>query len=522
MIASLLSVARNDNFDYIHAFSYALKNQFEIISRNENYAFNHNNFYHNGNNRIWRLPRLLAKGTPTETKSRNDDFIVCNNGLLSINNGLFSRNDYGGNFIFGFWSNSNFGFLFNRKINSKKNFISEGEKTMKKIFLTTIALLTMASASVFGMYGPDSDWITFLTDGNRFRARADQLGFTLGNDMIKGTFGFRNKGFGGAFGNMLNTTNGAYYNFDPTISMGLAYTSSLISVGVGYNATIGQRWNRYNGKDTSKKVEAVAHTPVLVLNALDNAFRMAIPIQVVHLTDKMDGVGKGSVTAVSLDAQFRYYTGLDFLPQIRLYIIYGSYGYELSPEVGDKIKGKFAESFGFDFRLWFGSMVEEVALNPIIKIQYNQALGRQHNQTRIQAANLVDNAASNNPYSLARSVIAGRSGTMPEGWRTRWGTGAYDLRIIPALGLTANSDIVSLYAEPSLGFRVNQQGSATQKNVKELMSLYWGAYAEIYITPLKNLEWYFEVDVNNGGTTADQSAITFASTTGITWYLPAL
>ncbi|TXJ31785.1 cell surface protein, partial [Brachyspira aalborgi] len=53
-------------------------------------------------------------------------------------------------------------------------------------------------------------------------------------------------------------------------------------------------------------------------------------------------------------------------------------------------------------------------------------------------------------------------------------------------------------------------------------SLYYGAYAEIYITPLKNLEWYFEVDLNNGGTTADQSAITFASTTGITWYLPAL
>ena len=128
LIASLLSVARNDNFNYIHAFSYALKNQFEIISRNENYAFNHNNFYHNGNNRIWRLPLLLAKGTPTETKSRNDDFIVCNNGLLSINNGLFSRNDYGGNFIFGFWSNSNFGFLFNRKINSKKNLFQKEKK----------------------------------------------------------------------------------------------------------------------------------------------------------------------------------------------------------------------------------------------------------------------------------------------------------------------------------------------------------------------------------------------------------
>ena len=94
---------------------------FEIISRNENYAFNHNNFYHNGNNRIWRLPRLL-------TKSRNDDFIVCNNGLLSLNNDLFFRNDYGGNFIFGFWSNSNFGFLFNRKINSKKILFQKEKK----------------------------------------------------------------------------------------------------------------------------------------------------------------------------------------------------------------------------------------------------------------------------------------------------------------------------------------------------------------------------------------------------------
>ena len=377
---------------------------------------------------------------------------------------------------------------------------------MKKIFLTTIALLSMASATIFGMYGPDSDWITFLTDGNRFRARADQLGFTLGNDTIKGTFGFRNKGFGGQFGKMLNTTDGVNYNFNPTISMGLGYTSSLISVGVGYNATIGsQRWTKYNGKAEGKTTEAVAHTPVLVLNAMDNAFRMAIPIQVVNLADKYEGGDKSRFTAVSLDAQFRYYTGLDFLPQIRLYLRYGNYGYEAT-EGGTKDKGTFAETFGFDFRLWFGSMVEEVAINPIIKIQYNGALGKQHNQTRIQAANLVS----------ATTTIGG------SGYTPTWAKGAWDLKIIPALGITANSDIVSLYVEPSLGFQINQKGSATDNKVKELYSLYYGAYAEIYITPLKNLEWYFEVDLNNGGTTADQSAITFASTTGITWYLPAL
>ena len=37
---------------------------------------------------------------------------------------------------------------------------------MRKIFLTAIALLSMASASVFGMYGVDTYWINFLTHGN--------------------------------------------------------------------------------------------------------------------------------------------------------------------------------------------------------------------------------------------------------------------------------------------------------------------------------------------------------------------
>ncbi|TXJ49894.1 hypothetical protein EPJ84_07525 [Brachyspira aalborgi] len=111
-----------------------------------------------------------------------------------------------------------------------------------------------------------------------------------------------------------------------------------MSVGVGYNATIGtNRWTKYNGKAEGKTTEAIVHTLVLVLNAMDNAFRMAIPIQVVNLADKFDDL-KGSVTAVSLDARFRYFTGLDFLPQIRLLIKYGNYGEQLGSEVGDKEK----------------------------------------------------------------------------------------------------------------------------------------------------------------------------------------
>ena len=401
---------------------------------------------------------------------------------------------------------------------------------MKKIFLTTIALLSIVSASVFGMYGVNSgDWIGFLTHGNQFRARVQQLGFTLGNDTIKGTFGFFNNGRG-AWGSMLSQSTaageagtGLYYDFTPTISMGLAYTSSLISVGVGYNATIGPRWDRYNNKTEPKKVEAVVHTPVLVLNAMDNAFRMAIPIQVVNLTDKFGDL-KGSVTAVSLEAQFRYYSGLDFLPQIRLYIKYGNYGGQLS-QGGQKEKLTFAESFGFDFRLYFGAMVEEVAIQPIVKLAYNGALGKQHSKTSVTALSALDDSASfmGQITSLFANPGSG-STTQPTttyGGNAAWKKSAWDLTLAPALGITANSDIVSLYVEPSLGLKITQQGSATDEKVKETYGLAWGTYAEIYITPIKNLEWYFEADVSGAAAPA-QPTVNLAASTGITWYLPAL
>ena len=400
---------------------------------------------------------------------------------------------------------------------------------MKKIFLTTIALLSIASASVFGMYGVNSDsWILFLTHGNQFRARMGQLGFTLGNDTIKGTFGFFNDGRG-AYGSMLSQSTaagesgtGLYYDFTPTISMGLAYTSSLISVGVGYNATIGPRWTKYNGKTEGKKTEAVVHTPVLVLNAMDNAFRMAIPIQVVNLTDKATD-GKGSVTAVSLEAQFRYYSGLDFLPQIRLLIKYGNYGYNLSGG-GEKFKETLAESFGFEFRLYFGAMVEEVALQPYIKLAYNGALGKQHSNTKVTALGALTDSATV-AGQLSAAFAGGGAGATPTpsyGGNAAWKKSAWDLTLAPTLGITANSDIVSLYVEPSLGLQITQSGSETDSKVKELYSLYWGAYAEIYITPIKNLEWYFEADVSGGDASLKEPPVNLAASTGITWYLPAL
>ena len=385
---------------------------------------------------------------------------------------------------------------------------------MKKIFLTTITLLSMASASVFGMYGVDTDWIFFLTHGNQFRARLDQLGFTLGNDTIKGTFGFdNNTGFGGAYGGLLVDNDGTHYSFVPSISMGLGYTSSLISVGVGYNATIGDHTQKFNGKTEPKTVNKSAHTPVLVLNAMDNAFRMAIPIQVYVDNDKFDGGGYDNKMAVSVDSQFRYYTGLDALPQVRLYLRYGLYQNESkATKDAEKVKTKYGESFGFDFRLYFGSMVEEVALQPLVRLAYDGALGNYHANTRIQAVKAMDGAYSTVSY----------------------GGGVWNLKLMTGLGLTANSDIVSLYLEPQLGLKVTRRGSSSSAGVgpdgtptaasiaRDSFNLAYNVYAEIYITPLKNLDWYFEAQLGSDLPVGGSLGFGFNGTTGITWYLPAL
>ena len=365
---------------------------------------------------------------------------------------------------------------------------------MKKIFLTTIALLSMASASVFGMYGVDSGWIDFLTHGNQFRARMQQLGFTLGNDTIKGTFGFFNTY---SFGDMLNVPANGDATFIPDMSMGIGYTSSAIGIGVGYTMSFGNKEQKFNGKATSKGQLQLGHTPVLVLNALDNALRIAVPIQVYQNSDKF-AVDSSYYTAVSMDAQIRYYTGLDMLPQIRLYLRFGHYDTEYK-ETNATTKTK-AESFGFDFRLFFGAMVEEVALQPIVKIQFNTALGKNHNTTRIQAINILKGSQTVSINDVLKND-----------------KNPYTLNIIPALGISANSDIVSLYLEPSLGLKII--GSAS-KNVKEAYDLGYGVYGEIYITPVKNVEWYFEAELGN--ILGLVKGLGFNASTGITWYLPAL
>ena len=365
---------------------------------------------------------------------------------------------------------------------------------MKKILLTAMALLTMASVSAFGMYGDQDDWIDFLTDGNQFRARMDQLGFVLGNNTIKGTFGFRSQAATTYLGNILSGGTGAV-DLTTTISAGIGYTSEPFGIGVGYNYThVHDRLG--------------VHTPVLMINALNNNLRIAIPVQIATsqnprniAVDANPGINYDKdYVGVSTDIQLRYYTGIDAFNAIRVYFRYGQAGYK--NEIAGSTTDYFAQSIGFQTRFYFlNTQIGNVTVNPYLKVEFDTAL--------------VGDATTVRAGDYTAPVI--NSGT----YKQEWEKTPYTVTAAAVLGITANSDIVSLYVEPSLGYTAVYGGklqTAADSIVEH--SLYWGAYAELYITPVQDLEWYFEMDVNNSNTDGSNVPVHFETTTGITWYLP--
>ena len=206
---------------------------------------------------------------------------------------------------------------------------------MKRILLGFISILFITNSLVFSMYGNNNDWIDFLTDGNQFRARMDQLGFVLGNNSIKGTLGFRaNTGYLGS----ILASSSDNFQLNATVSAGIAYTSDLIGIGIGYNYTSS---GIDNNLGINKKLDI--HTPVLAINALYNNLRIVLPVQIA-ITDSLYGAKNYKYTGISMDPQIRYYTDMDIFKELRLIL---KYGMNQTKDITDAYN---ASSFGFDFR----------------------------------------------------------------------------------------------------------------------------------------------------------------------------
>lgn len=369
---------------------------------------------------------------------------------------------------------------------------------MKKILLTAMALLTIASASAFGMYGADNTWLFFLIHGNQLRARMNQLGFTLGNGTIKGTFGFKANTF--INGSILNTDQKNSNPLEATVSGGIGYTANGFGIGLGYNYT----YATYMANGRREGIDA--HTPVITMNAVNNNLRIAVPVSVSVKDDLKDG--RKNYLGIHIPAQIRFYTGIDAFNYIRFEFNYGNNSYEKD---GEKLTAQY---IGFQLRLHFLNTVvgNNVTLNPFIRVDFNGALDK----NRISGFGTAE-MGSQYKFSELKSWSAA------EITKDALERNPYEVRVLPSLSLSVNTDYINVIFEPGIGYQAVEYG---EKGRDIVHRLYWAAYGEVYIKPTPDLEWYFEMDVNNGvgkiQTETKGLPIAFGANTGLTWYIPAL
>ncbi len=100
----------------------------------------------------------------------------------------------------------------------------------------------------------------------------------------------------------------------------------------------------------------------------------------------------------------------------------------------------------------------------------------------------------------------------------------YMISLSPRLGLTAQSDFITLYGEPIFSYNIyggkNMQFNG-EKFTVPLMQFSYGLYIELYITPTKELELYLEADMRGNYQSVleyNQNGFSFDSCTGLKWY----
>ncbi|KLI33302.1 cell surface protein, partial [Brachyspira hyodysenteriae] len=92
--------------------------------------------------------------------------------------------------------------------------------------------------------------------------------------------------------------------------------------------------------------------------------------------------------------------------------------------------------------------VGNVTINPFIKVAYNTALHGYSTMVR-SLDGMYEEIEGYYPDTIVSPQV---------NINAKWDKNPYDVTVQAVLGVTANSDIVSLYVEPSLGYKARYLG----------------------------------------------------------------
>ena len=417
---------------------------------------------------------------------------------------------------------------------------------MKKIILPLLIFCT----SAFGYYSSEA-FIDLLVQPNQLRVRTDRVGVLFGNENIRAAIGLT--GANSLSGIIVhNVTEFEYLNnskkgldqFVPAALAGIGYKMGIFGIGLGYEF----KW---------KSPTYMVHTPILSMTALDNDFRINIPISV--------GVGQKSyyhpdreslkgTMVISTGIEARYYFNT-ILNHLRFYFNYGN---STIKEISSPSTNFTQQSVGFQLRAYFNYDLSDYKITPIIRFQFDTALVTRYKNID-KSYKIVDNYfitakgfsptggsiteghygstganANLNSGGLAGGYIASIPNTyyaeepyrigiaLPVGFRTVSESGTIELYVEPALSLTiVNAKRIYSFSQAMQGLE-----SLTEEYRRKSPFYTFGyvVYGELYIRPRPRLEWYTEIQTG-GATVAGELANTSGSTslilnasTGITWY----
>ena len=416
---------------------------------------------------------------------------------------------------------------------------------MKKIIL----LLLIFCASAFGYYSSEA-FIDLLVQPNQLRVRTDRVGVLFGNENIRAAIGLTgaNSLSGIIVHNVsdfqtLNNAKKGLDQFVPAALAGIGYKMGIFGIALGYEF----KW---------KGPTYMVHTPVLSMTALDNTFRINIPISVgvgqKSYYNKIDSLKGTMVLSTGIEARYYFNTILNHLR------FYFNYGNATIKEVSSPSTNFTQQSVGFQLRAYFNYDLSDYKITPIIRFQFDTALATRYKNID-KSYTIVDN------YFITAKGFAPVGGVITEGSYGSSGANAdvlngelrggyiasipnsyyaeepYRIGIALPVGFrtVSESGTIELYVEPALSLTiVNAKRiysfSQAMQGLENLTEEYrrkspfytfgYVVYGELYIRPRPRLEWYTEIQTG-GATVAGELANTSGSTslifnasTGITWY----
>lgn len=380
-------------------------------------------------------------------------------------------------------------------------------KRLKTLFLGLIFFI-VSSINAFG-YNDASSFFTALYYPQAAYFMTDRIG------VLVGTNNFRFMGTILSTYPLLknyNTRTNEFakpYKFTsviPSVFVGFAYTNSDKWFGVGG----GYELDHY---ENGKEYGYMAHTPVIALSFLEkHALKLNFPVSI--------GYGYGALKNLKVYSTLshaRYNIPNEVVNQVRLYVLYG----HLEINKTQKIQ---ADSLGFQFGIYFHAFGnDKFSFDPYLTlIYYTSIKDASHPELYSKLGGLLS------PYNISATAHNPSEGngadfvsTMPEGF---YAEKAYFFSIRPRLGLTAESDFITLYGEPIFSYNIiggkNMKYNGEKFNVP-LMQISYGLYIELYINPTKELTLFLEADMRGNSQSVlgySSTGFSFDSCTGLQWF----